>query len=201
MNRFQCNRTVIASLGLYTDGGVVFTGEPFVQCQSLTSSCPGTGFTTISQPTYCTDFSMTTQTSSGALNKKLILPLITNITVGYTGASWPSQIRMANGAQANNWRLITRINLRPRPDGFINSSPSKILIYYIVNFILCHLTVTAALPVIRVVEGQLAVIQLVATDWNTGDYLLCRWASSVGAAGDECGDVCNNLPNANITDR
>ena len=57
----------------------------------------------------------------------------------------------------------------------------------------------ASLPVVRLIEGQTAVITFPILDWDTSNDLRCRWASSSGAAGDECGDVCGNLPNATLS--
>ena len=132
-----CNHSLIASQGWYTDGGGSFTGQPFIQCQSTVSSCTGTGFTTISQRTYCTDFSTLLGTSSGALMKKINLARSTNITVGFTGTSWPSVIRKPNGAVASSWRLVTRINL---PQTYpINVSPSIILFSNIIVYEICDL--------------------------------------------------------------
>ena len=196
MGRLQCNRTLIASLGVYTDlGGSA--GDPFIQCQSPTASCLGAGFTTITPPTYCTDFSTSVQISSGALIQKRNLSRTTNIVVGYTGSRWPSQVQMANGISASAWRVVARIDLG---QGYpINSSPSKVLIHYIVKPRLCHVAVTGTLPIHRVREGQSAVIQFPVSDWDTSNDLRCRWANSAGAAGDECGDVCANLPGATLS--
>ena len=65
---------------------------------------------------------------------------------------------------------------------------------------LLHL-VTGALPIIRVIEGRQAIIQIPAADWDVTDDIRCRWASATGAAGNECGDVCNNLPGAVLSPR
>mgnify|MGYP006897569287 CR=1 FL=1 len=60
---------------------------------------------------------------------------------------------------------------------------------------------TGSLPIIRVIEGQTAVIQIPAADWDLTDDIRCRWASSTGAAGNECADICSNLPSAVISSR
>lgn len=60
---------------------------------------------------------------------------------------------------------------------------------------------TGSLPLIRVVENTTAIIQIPAADWDTTNDLRCRWASSTGSAGNECDDVCNNFPNANLSSR
>lgn len=60
---------------------------------------------------------------------------------------------------------------------------------------------TGSLPIIRVREGTTAVIQIPAADWDVDDDIRCRWASNTGVAGDECGDICSNLPNASLSAR
>ena len=64
-----------------------------------------------------------------------------------------------------------------------------------------NILVTGSLPIIRVIEGQTATIQIPAADWDVDDDIRCRWASSSGPAGDECGDVCDNLPGATLNPR
>ena len=60
---------------------------------------------------------------------------------------------------------------------------------------------TGSLPIIRVILGTTSVIQIPAADWDVTDDIRCRWASSSGAAGNECGDICGNLPNAVLSPR
>lgn len=52
---------------------------------------------------------------------------------------------------------------------------------------------------IRVLEGQLAKIQIPVLDFDVTNDIRCRWASNAGVLGDECADVCENLPGANIS--
>lgn len=54
---------------------------------------------------------------------------------------------------------------------------------------------------IRVIENKVAIIQIPAADWDVTNTLRCRWASGTGLAGNECDDICGNLPNANISSR
>lgn len=61
--------------------------------------------------------------------------------------------------------------------------------------------VTGSLPLIRVIENTTAVIQIPAADWDSTNDVRCRWASATGYAGNECGDVCSNLPGASLTMR
>ena len=198
LNDFQCNQSLIDSLGWYTNGGGAFNGQPSLQCQSPTPSYLGAGFTVISQRTYCTDLSTVAQISTGALITRINISRSTNMTIGYVGAAWPNSMRMASGLPANNWSVVTRINLT---QSFVmNSSPGKVLMHCIIKCILFHSTVIASVPIICVIEGQTTMITFPIADCDTGNVIRCRWASSVGAAGDECGDVCNNLPGANFSE-
>ena len=125
LNRFQCNQSTIDTLGWYTDNGGPFTGELFVQCLSAAASCTASGFTTVSQRTYCTDFSNVAQSSSGALLSRKNLAQTTNIVVGYVSTAWSPEIRMANGTSASNFRVVSRIDLG---QGFpINTPPGSVL--------------------------------------------------------------------------
>lgn len=120
----RCDHSLIASLGWYTDGGGPFTGVPFIQCQSTAGICSAAHFTTIRQPTYCTDFSTFLGTSSGALMTKVNLTRTTNITIGFTGnTGLPSTIQQPNGAPVSIWRLLARINLGATYP--INTSPGN----------------------------------------------------------------------------
>lgn len=67
--------------------------------------------------------------------------------------------------------------------------------------LICLPTVTGSLPLIRVIEGTTAVIQIPAADWDTTDDVRCRWALASGPAGNECGDVCANVPGASLSAR
>ena len=60
---------------------------------------------------------------------------------------------------------------------------------------------TGSLPIIRVIEGQQAVIQIPAADWDLNDDIRCRWANNSGATGNECADICDNLPGAVLSSR
>ncbi|CAF4467428.1 unnamed protein product [Rotaria sp. Silwood2] len=119
LSRLNCDQALIDSLGLYVDG-TVFTNEPFIACQS-TGGCLGTGFTTISQPTYCTDFSNAVKISSGALISRMTLDRNTDILVGFIGSAWADEIKQPSNAGATYWRVITHIDLTQKYP--INSSP------------------------------------------------------------------------------
>lgn len=125
LNRFQCNQSTIDSLSSYTDNGGPFTGEPFVQCLSATSACIASGFTTVNQSNFCTDFSRVTLTSSGSLLIRRTLARTTNIIVGYVSTAWPAEIRMANGSSASRFRVVSRIDLGQGTP--INTPPGNVL--------------------------------------------------------------------------
>lgn len=65
--------------------------------------------------------------------------------------------------------------------------------------VIYSLIVVSSLPVVRVMEGQLATIQIPFVDFDVTNNVRCRWTSSTGVLGDECADVCENLPGANIS--
>ncbi len=78
-------------------------------------------FTTISQRTYCTDFALSVQISSGSLITKMTLSRTTNILVGFRSVAWAPEIPSTSGAFAGYWRVITRVDLTKNYP--INSSP------------------------------------------------------------------------------
>ena len=120
LSRFNCDQTIINTLGPYLDNGVV-TGQPNVACQSAAASCTAAGWVLINNPTFCTDFSLAVLISSGALIRKQILSRNTAILVGFTGIAWATQIRTTNGTPANPWSVMTRIDLTQKYP--INFSP------------------------------------------------------------------------------
>ena len=144
------------------------------------------------------------QSSSGALIKRLNLSRTADIIVGFASVAWASEIIRTNGTtSASSWRVLTRIDLSKNYP--INSSPGMKSILFrcilCLLFLSCANLVTGSLPIIRVVEGRQAVIQIPAADWDTTNDIRCRWASASGSAGNECGDVCNNLVTAVLSSR
>lgn len=132
LSRLNCNQTVIDTLGPYLDGGS-FYGEPDVACRPNATSCTGSGWTLISEPTFCTDFSLAVQISSGALIRKRVLNRNTNILVGFARNTWADEIRTGSGAQAIYWSVTTRIDLTQKYP--INSSPGNLFpIKYLLSF-------------------------------------------------------------------
>ena len=104
--------------------------------------------------------------------------------VAYRGIAWrPLNI---SGASSPNWSIVSFIDLRLRPDGFINTP-----------------------PVARVVSPQYVIVNetvhlpISVEDVNTGDDIRCRWATSSGVTPvDECGGICypaGILPTASLS--
>lgn len=123
LNRLKCNQSTINDLGWYTDGGAAFTNEPNIACQPTTTSCSGSLFSTISQRTYCTDYSTLVQISTGSLITKMLLARTTDILVGFKSGQWATEIPSTSGAMAGNWRVITRVSFSATYP--LNSSPGK----------------------------------------------------------------------------
>jgi hypothetical protein len=79
--RFNCNPTLIASQGVYFDANAPST-YPVVQC---IGSCSATGgFASINHITYCTDYNINTQISTGAYYVKQNLFRTANLDIGYS---------------------------------------------------------------------------------------------------------------------
>lgn len=95
--------------------------------------------------------------------------------VSYQGTAWqalnyPSQANLA-------WSISSFIDLRMRPDGFINTPP-----------------VTNIISPQFVIVNKTTKIEIPISDVNTGDDLRCRWASN--SVVNECGGICfpSNVP-------
>ncbi|CAF1566992.1 unnamed protein product, partial [Adineta steineri] len=106
------------------------------------------------------------------------LPLTTSITIGFPSSAWFASLYIgANG----NWAIVNRLNLAPRPDGYINSSP-----------------VTTTLPVVFYQRGIRITHVVQMADNDATDTLVCRWSNSASGTNynraDECAGVCSGLP-------
>lgn len=165
-----------------------------VHCQSGPAICSASGFSSITDRSFCTDFSVAVQSSSGSLIQRRTLNRNSNIIVGYVSGDWADEIKATAGGAAGGWRILTRIDLTQKYP--INFSPGMFSEYRMSLLIRNIHLVTGSLPIIRVIENQTAVIQIPAADWDPEDDIRCRWASSTGAAGNECVNVCDNLVGA-----
>ncbi|CAF1288487.1 unnamed protein product [Adineta steineri] len=119
----------------------------------------------------------------GELYTNVTLPLTTDITIGYNSSQWLTTLY---AGKSSPWSIVNRLNLAPRPDGYINSSP-----------------VTTTLPCI-LYQRNVSIIHVVQmSDNDYGDYLLCRWSNSNQTYNydqvDECGGVCSAMPNLTTT--
>lgn len=107
----------------------------YINCTS--SNYPAGGVSTLMTTTDC-DQNALIKSWSGERYDVLNLAVTTSITIGFASSAWfvPNLFLAAGTA----WSVMNRLNLAPRPDGFINSSP-----------------VTNTLPVLFKPVGQLLV--------------------------------------------
>ncbi|CAF1575567.1 unnamed protein product, partial [Adineta steineri] len=142
------------------------TFPPSISANMITSDC---------------DNSTIIESWGGELYTNLTLHLTTDITIGYNSSAWLSALFKGSGG----WSIVNRLNLVPRPDGFINSSP-----------------VTTTLPCILYPRNVpiLHIVQMSDNDYS--DYLLCRWANSNQTYNydhvNECEGVCSAMPNGTL---
>ena len=162
----MCNAAMIAAqvlIGAGTGTLNCYVGS----CGSLTS---------INADVYCTDFSVSTDCSSGERYDTRILPIGQSYTVSYYTSSW---LLLAIGG-AGDIQVTGKINLAIRPDGQLNTSPTSV-----------------TLPVIykQISIQHVHVVQM--ADADATDTLKCRWSTSSGNTNgyNECGSVCSpSLP-------
>jgi hypothetical protein len=130
--------------------------------------------------TYCTDFDLTNDLSSGEYFEQYTLGLGIRFSVTFSNAAWFSTLYVGAGG---NWVVTCDINTAVRPDGYLNTSP-----------------VAVTLPVIyrQINIQQVYVVQM--SDFDGNDILKCRWSNSSGNINgyDECGGVCLGVPGANL---
>ncbi|CAF1339917.1 unnamed protein product [Adineta steineri] len=110
------------------------------------------------------------------------LPLTTSITIGFQSNAWFASLYIG----ANDpWSIVNRLNLAPRPDSYINSSP-----------------VTTTLPVVFYPRNVRITHIVQMADNDATDYLVCRWSNSASTTNynrvDECSGVCSGLPPGTI---
>ena len=155
----------------------IANGMGLLNC-SVGISCGS--WTTISADVPCTDFSPTSDHSSGERYDLLILPINTVSTVGFSGNAWPVLAGGGNGS----WQLTTGINLNVRPDMILNTSP-----------------VAATLPIVYRPIGIPSTYTVSVSDMNSLDVMRCRWSTNNSAMNsngfDECGSICpSTLPSS-----
>ena len=127
---------------------------------------------TISILTDCTAASSPVSVMISQRSVSITLGAGAHFYVAYRGNAW----RTLNGptTAGSSWSIVSFIDLRLRPDGFINTPPVARVIspqYVIVN--------------------QTAQISIFVADINVGDVVRCRWAMNSGVTPvDECGGIC-----------
>ena len=166
-----CDDTVIAS-NVRTEGA-----SYQVTCTS--GSC--SPWTVMDTTTYCTDYSTPLDVASGEYYDTYIIPLNTAFTIAFAGNAWFSNLIVGGGLY---WSVAGRISTILRPDGFLDTSP-----------------VAVSLPIIykQINIPQVHVVQM--SDFDGTDLLRCRWStSSTNTINqyDECANVCNGIPGANL---
>ena len=119
LHYLACNQTTINTLGPFSDYRNGFGAE--IHCQSGALVCAASGFLSITNRSYCTDFSIAVQSSSGSFIRKQTLNRNSNIIVGYVNGDWANEIKATAGGPPGGWRILTRIDLTQKYP--INSSP------------------------------------------------------------------------------
>ncbi|CAF3788093.1 unnamed protein product [Rotaria sp. Silwood1] len=168
--RYQCNNSVINTLGAYNDTQNATTAT--ITCISSSAACSSSLFQNITSPLYCTDFSTEFQISTGTYYTQQSLAINSIIDIASRGASWTSE------TLTNEWSLLSHMDLTPI-SGKINTSP-----------------VTASLPIFHLYYNQPSVIQILAADWDYDQTVRCRWSYQYSL--DECGSTCFDLPNSQL---
>ena len=143
----------------------------------------GTNFisTNISIQGQCTNYDFYLQFLTLKNIKSLIYPLNTTILLAFQNALWKNIIQ-----NSNTCSLVTFINLTRRDDNKqINSSP-----------------ITSMPAIITLPIGTRQIIRIPMIDIDR-DIAECRWAINNSTyyytpKMDECGGICQNLPNAQL---
>ena len=107
--------------------------------------------------TDCTSSSSSLGIMTSSRSKNVTLAAGAHFSLAYQGVAWRS---LGSPAKSGlDWSILSTIDLRMRPDGFINTPPVATVIspqYAIVN--------------------QTTQIQIPVSDVNAGDDVRCRWA-------------------------
>lgn len=122
LSRFACTQTTINNLGWYNDGGSSSVAEPYLNCLSSSAACTASLYTRIRERTYCTDYSPTLQSSTGAVISRRTISRNSDIIIGFASGAWAPEILRTNStSSAWDWRVVTKIDLTKNYP--INSSP------------------------------------------------------------------------------
>ncbi|CAF4652270.1 unnamed protein product, partial [Rotaria magnacalcarata] len=112
----------------------------------------------ISILTDCISFNSTSKTLISERSSNVTLSADAHFYLAYTGSAWVALNHpLQSGLQ---WSIVTYIDLRKRPDGFINTPP-------VANFVSPQYTMV----------NQTTQINIPVSDENTGDDVRCRWST------------------------
>lgn len=123
--------------------------------------------------TDCTSYNSVIDVMTSEKTSNITLTADAHFALSYTGSGWRT-VGQPSSANAN-WSITVSIDLRKRPDGFINTPPTASVF-----------SPQYAFP------NTPVQIRVRATDVNEGDDIRCRWATKSGSpVVDECGNACH----------
>ncbi|CAF0736613.1 unnamed protein product [Adineta steineri] len=141
------------------------------------SNYPPGGLSTVMTTTDC-DSNPIIESWAGENYTTLTLDLTTSITIGFNSSAWFGSLYTGGG---DPWSIVNRLNLAPRPDGYINTSPvtnTLPVVFYPINT-----------PIVHIVQ---------MADNDATDILQCRWSNANSTNNyngvDECQGICYGLP-------
>ena len=151
-----------------------------ITAQTLIGSGTGTltcaaggcgGYSIISTDTPCTDFSVSTDFSSGERYDNRVLNIGQTYILSYWNNAWFS-VAIGGGS---DWQMTSKIDLSFRPDGKLNTSP-----------------ITTTLPIIYKQVNVQHVHVVHMADGDTTDTLRCRWSTATANTNgfNECRSIC-----------
>ena len=152
-------------------------------CVANCSTDGGYSANVINTITDCVSSNSFANVMQSQASKNITITSDAYFTIAYQDSGW----RKVNNSAAGDWSIVSYIDLRKRPDGFINTSPVSMI--QSPRYVLPNRTTHIKIPIY---------------DANKGDVVRCRWALKTGLNGvDECDTICNanNLPvGTNLTD-
>ncbi|CAM4943257.1 unnamed protein product [Rotaria socialis] len=165
-----CNEATVAAQTLI----------PVASTMTCLRNCSSSTYTPLSTRMTSTDCDSNAliQSWAGERYDTLSLPLTTSITIGFPSNAWLSALYIGGDGP---WSIVNRLNLAPRPDGFINTSP-----------------VTNTLPVVFVPVNTLTVHVVQMADNDATDILNCRWSNSASTTNYNREDECGSLTTTGI---
>ncbi|CAF4064881.1 unnamed protein product [Rotaria magnacalcarata] len=148
----QCQDNVPMSTSTFSDANTNLS------CVVDCSSDGGYSSAPIDILTNCTSASSSLSMMTSEATKTKTLSSGAHFYISYTGQAW---IALNDPPEENlQWSLVTHIDLRTRPDGFINASP-------VAKFVSPQYTFV----------NKTMKIDIPVSDANAGDDVRCRWAT------------------------